>query len=305
VAARPARDRRALDLLAVGHTNVDRIVDVPKLPGPDRTTPINGASEALGGPAANLARAAARRGVASGILSLVGPGFPERFVRELQGAGVDTTGLLTVPGARSPSCWIVEDGRGAQMTLIDQGAMASGDPRIVPTRLLERTRWFHLGTGHPAFLLGVKERARALGRPVSVDPAQEVHYRWRTGALSRLLDGAEILFGNVSEVRAIATRLRQAGPRELLSLVPLIVVTDGTRGVRAFSRTGELRVAAHRPRRVAHVTGAGDAFRGGFYAAWFAGEALRECLKGGTRAAHEWLARSGGAGRPGDGGRRP
>jgi nucleoside kinase len=305
VLPRPVRDRRALDLLAVGHTNIDRIVDVPRLPGPDRTAAIRRASEALGGPAANLARAAARQGVHSGVLSLVGPDFPPRFVRALRAAGVDTAGLLTVPGARSPSCLIVEDGRGAQMTLIDQGAMASGDARAVPARLLERSRWFHLGTGDPALLLGVKERARALGRPVSVDPAQEVHYRWRSGALARLLDGAEILFGNVSEVAAIATRLHRPGPRSLLPLVPLIVVTDGPRGVRAFSRTGEIRVAAHRPRRVAHVTGAGDAFRGGFYAAWFAGKALADCVEGGTRSAHAWLAGSAGPTPPDGGGGPP
>jgi sugar/nucleoside kinase (ribokinase family) len=35
--------------------------------------------------------------------------------------------------------------------------------------------------------------------------------------------------------------------------------------------------------------GAGDSFRGGFYAGWFEGEELRRCLIAGTRAAARWM----------------
>ncbi|MCI4367734.1 MAG: PfkB family carbohydrate kinase, partial [Thermoplasmata archaeon] len=43
------------------------------------------------------------------------------------------------------------------------------------------------------------------------------------------------------------------------------------------------------PRPLRQVTGAGDAFRGGFFAAYFDGQPTRHCLVAGTRSAARWM----------------
>jgi len=78
-------------------------------------------------------------------------------------------------------------------------------------------------------------------------------------------------------------------PAALLEYVPLVVCTEGAKGVTAVSRRGTVHVAARRPKRRRTAVGAGDAFRGGFYAGWFEGAPLVGCLEAGTRAAARWI----------------
>ena len=283
------RTSARLDLLVVGHTNVDRFLDVVELPEADRTVPLLASHESLGGTAATIAISAARYGVRSGLVSLVGDDFPPRFRTLLTMAHVDILGVTAVRGARTPSCWILEDGRGCQMTVIDQGAMGDASRAAVPTQLVSAASWVHLTTGDPAYQLRVLQEARRLGRPVSADPAQEVHYRWGSNQLRTLLEGSEILFGNLAEVRAVTQKLGLHRMEDLLDRVPLVVITLGRNGARALTRAGPRSVAGGSPVEVSHVTGAGDAFRGGFYAGWFAGQPLGACLTAGTRAARDWL----------------
>jgi len=287
-----------LDLLVVGHVNIDRFLDVARLPAPDRTVPVLGARDRLGGTAANIALAASHWGVRTGLSSRVGEEFPETFEHELARAGIDTRGLVRVRGERSPTCFVVEDGRGGQLTLIDQGAMGDARRAPVPQALLRRTRWVHLATGDPAYQLRLLAAARKLGRPVAVDPAQEIHYRWGARPLRVLLEGAEILFGNVAELRRAAELLGVSGVDRLTDIVPLVIETRGPRGAVAHSRAGPpIERPAVRPRRVRQVTGAGDAFRGGFYAGWFAGQPLDRCLSAGLRSAGAWVEHGGHFGR--------
>jgi sugar/nucleoside kinase (ribokinase family) len=284
--------RRPLDLVVAGHANIDRILRVDGLPVSERTVPIREERAELGGSAATLARIAARAGVRTGLLTRVGPDFPPGFRAALHREGVNLTGVEVVPGTRSPSCYIVEDAHGHQFTLIHQGPMGSARDARIPVRLLRSTCWLHLTTGDPDFQLRLKEAARHAGVRIAVDPAQEIHYRWRAPRLSRLLEGAEILFGNDGEVRRIMHMLSVDRVSKLLDLVPLVVVTHGARGVSAHARTGVVRVPAARLRRLRQVTGAGDAFRGGFYGAFFGGRALKPSLEAGTRAAAAWMQRS-------------
>ena len=283
--AGPALSPFPLDLLVVGHTNLDILLTLPRLPEPDTTVPVLHRDVRLGGTAANIARWARKFGVRSALASFVGPDFPRRYRRLLRQEGVDLTGFRSLPGRLTPTCWILEDGRGGQSTVIDQGAMGRLDPRNLPGGVLRRSAWVHLTTGDPTYQLALARRARAGGRPVAFDPAQEIRYRWKAPHLKRMLPLTEILFGNEGELE----RLCQIGGfrtlRDLLHVVPLVVLTRGPRGVSALSRAGEVHLPALPVRTLGHVTGAGDAFRGGFYAGWFRGWPLEACLKGGLTAA--------------------
>jgi nucleoside kinase len=282
---------RRLDLLVAGHVNLDHFLHADQLPTLERTVPLTGRETALGGTAGTIARAAARAGVRVGLISRVGPDLPREYSQRLEHEGIDLTGVEVVKGALTPACYIFEDGRGHQMTAIDQGPM--GDPRgaTIPTELLRSASWLHLTTGMPQYQLRLKSAARRLGLRVAVDPAQELHYLWKCAPLEELLSGAEILFGNVAEFARIRALLGVRSDEALLDRVPLLVRTEGARGACAISRTGTVRVASVRVRGKAKVTGAGDAFRGGFYGAFFRGSELPAALEAGCRAAADWMRR--------------
>jgi sugar/nucleoside kinase (ribokinase family) len=167
--------------------------------------------------------------------------------------------------------------------------MGDASKAPVPSEYLGRADWVHIGTGDPEYLLRIAAAARKGGAHLAVDPAQEIHYRWDRSRFRRLLSNAELFFGNESEIGRAVTLLGLRDRESLLAHVPMVIETRGSDGAVALTRRGSESVKAHAPRRLRQVTGAGDAFRGGFYAGWFAGEPLRICLGAGTRAAAGWI----------------
>jgi sugar/nucleoside kinase (ribokinase family) len=208
----------------------------------------------------------------------------------LRRTGIDLAGLETVRGAATPSCVIAHDASGAQVTFIDQGPMGDARAARIPERLLARCRWLHLGTGDPAYLMRLQRAARSRGLKVALDPAQEIHYRWDRATLTATLQGSELFFGNEAEAERARSLLGLRTVAQLTERVPVVVITRGARGARAFTRRGRVETPAVRVVKVADPTGAGDAFRGGFYAGWLGGQALEDCLSAGTRSAARWLA---------------
>ncbi len=282
-------DERPRELLVSGHVNVDRFLRLPEFPPPDRTVPVDAHRAELGGTATNIALAASRYGVATGLVSRVGASFPREFWERLRRAGIDLRGVERVPTSATPTAYILEDRHGGQRTLMEQGPMAAPPARARSRPWLEEYSWLHLTTGDADFQLALLAEGRRRGLRGAADPAQEVYYRWDRGRLRRLLSSSEILFGNRAELAHVAKLLGVRGSERLSDHVPLVVRTEGADGASAWSRAGTVHVRGRRPRRVRTVVGAGDAFRGGFYAAWFAGEELRGCLEAGNRAAARWL----------------
>jgi nucleoside kinase len=289
----PEAPSRPRDLLVSGHVNVDRFLALPRFPASDRTVPVLAHRVVLGGTAGNIALAASRYGVASGLVARVGDGFPEAFRERLRQAHIDLRGLEKTPGEPTPTAYILEDPEGGQRTLMDQGAMRDRKGRATPRPWLEEYSWVHLTTGPPDLQLALLDEGRARGLRAAADPAQEIHYRWDPPRLRQLLRGCEILFGNRSEVAKAAQLLGVRAPEGLLGHVPLVVRTEGTAGATAFSRTGSVHVAAVRPKRARTFVGAGDCFRGGFYAGWFEGEPMKGCLAAGARAAARGIEEAG------------
>ncbi|HKN07231.1 MAG TPA: PfkB family carbohydrate kinase [Thermoplasmata archaeon] len=280
---------RPRDLLVSGHVNIDRFLSVESFPPPDRTVPVLSHRAELGGTATNIVRVASRLGVATGLVARIGDGFPKEYIAELRSTGVDVRGVERVAGTPTPTCYILEDRNGVQRTLIDQGAMSKTRGAPLPTGWLKEYSWLHLTTADPAFQLRLLAAARKRGLRVAADPAQEIHYRWDRRSFRELLRGSELFFGNRSE---IARALEFIGTRRvngLLEFVPLVVRTEGRNGASAFSRGGTVHVPAAPHARVRTLVGAGDAFRGGFYAAWFAGQPLARCLTAGTRSSARWI----------------
>ena len=250
-----------------GHVVLDHILSVPNLPRPDTSVRVTDRDTYFGGTGGNLARCAARLGVRTALASFVGEDFPAAYRRALEKDGVDLTDLHLVRGAAMPTAWIFTDPKGSQATVIDQGPMWDAHRRPLPEHTVRSAQLVHLGTGRPAYHARVARLADELGKTIAFDPSQEISYAYTRASFMRLLRKASLFFGNEAEV---GVALRFAGlrsPAQLLRYVDQVVVTSGRKGSLVVTRgDGTHAIPRVRIRRVLDVTGAGDAYRAGFYA---------------------------------------
>lgn len=262
---------------AFGHVVLDYILTVPHLPRPDTSIAILDRKRYFGGTAGNLARAAARLGTKTSLASFVGTDFPADYRAALAKDGVDLRDLRGVRGYPTPTAWVFSDPKGQQMTIIDQGPW-----RIAPRMPLLRhsirdVELVHIGTGRPEYYAKVAEAAEDLGRPIAFDPAQELRYVYDRRRFRALFRKATYFFGNEAEVAQAMRFVGATSVVELLRTAEAVIVTRGARGSAVITRAGKFRIPAVRPERVVDVTGAGDAYRAGFYAGLSRGYDLRRC----------------------------
>jgi sugar/nucleoside kinase (ribokinase family) len=135
----------------------------------------------------------------------------------------------------------------------------------------------HLGTGRPEYYLKVAALAKKLGKRIAFDPSQEIHYVYTPATFRRLLARAEMFFGNEVEMKRALSFVRRKKPADLLEWVDVVVMTRGGKGSTILSTEGRIDVPVIRSRRVVDVTGAGDAYRAGFYAGLSRGFDLYRC----------------------------
>ncbi len=262
---------------AFGHVVLDYIVTVPRLPRPNTSIQILDRQRYFGGTAGNLARAAAHLGLKTSLASFVGPDFPEDYWTALEDEGVDLRDLQKIPSHTTPTAWVFSDRDGDQMAIIDQGPMKDAGRRAVLRHSVRDVELVHLGTGRPEYYAKVADYARELDRTVSFDPSQEIHYVYNRRLFRRLMARADYFFGNEAEIAAAKRFMRVTSTEGLLDHAPVVVATLGARGSLVFARGQRIRIPRVRPRRVVDVTGAGDAYRAGFYAGLAHGYDLRRC----------------------------
>ncbi|MDR7438375.1 MAG: carbohydrate kinase family protein [Armatimonadota bacterium] len=230
-----------------------------------------------GGLAHTTAVTLAKLGVSTAVVGRVGADVFGRYLIEvLRQNGVESHVIPDPEAGTSVTVVAVAPG-GERSFLHFVGANARLVPEDVPDHLLAAVQVLHLGgyfvlpglDGPPAAQL--LARARAHGCRTSVDVAWDVQGRWME-ALRPCLAYLDVLFANQDEVAQLtgartpehaAALLRERG-------VGIVAVKLGERG--AYVDAGEWRgwvPAFEVP--VVDTTGAGDAFCGGFLAAWLRG----------------------------------
>jgi sugar/nucleoside kinase (ribokinase family) len=260
-----------------GHVVLDYIVSVSHLPRPDSSVQILDRTRYFGGTAGNLARAAARLGVAVSLASFVGSDFPDDYRAALQKDGVDLKDLRKIPGYSTPVAWNFSDRQGHQMAIIDQGPWRAARLQPVLTHSVKDVELVHLGTGRPEYYAKVADLAEQLQRPISFDPSQEITYLYNKRWFQQLFRRAAYFFGNEGEVRQARQFMGATSVAQLVGPARAIIVTHGAKGSTVHTRESKFTIPRVRPKRVVEVTGAGDAYRAGFYAGLARGYDLRRC----------------------------
>ncbi len=281
-------------LTVYGHVNLDLILNLPKFPEPNTSTEIIDSQRYFGGTAGNIARIAAALGTPLYLASYVGNNFPSDYYDALRDQGVDLTYLQRVEDFHTPTCWIMSDRDHNQVAIMDQGPMKvldSFEPRPEP---ILRSENIHIATGRPAFYMKVAELAKKSGKTISFDPAQEIHYVYTPETFSALLPYADVFFCNEGEAQRALEYTGKDKLTDLLEYVDTIIQTLGSRGSRIVTEDDEIFIPGVKVKDPVDTTGAGDAYRGGFYAARYRGMSMKAGGAAGAITAAEVIKVAGG-----------
>jgi sugar/nucleoside kinase (ribokinase family) len=275
-----------LDLLVLGDCNPDLILRggavEPAFGQVERL--IDAADLTIGGSGAIMACGAARLGLRTAIVGVLGDDEFGRFmVQALRERGVETAGLVIDTGARTGlSVILCRDQDRAILTF--PGAIAALEPGAIDSALLARARHVHISsfflqTALAPGLGPVLGEVRRRGGTTSVDPNWDPSERW-DGGLRELLEHVDVLLPNAVE----AVRIAGGGDpiqaaQRLAALGPLVAVKLGADGALA-ARAGADPVRVRPPVVAAALdaVGAGDSFDAGVLAALLDGQPPERAL---------------------------
>lgn len=266
------------DVTCVGVLVTDVLVrPVDSWPEVGRLLTVDQIAVRSGGLAHTTGVTLARLGVPTAVVGCVGRDLLGTFLLDVLHTHQIEAYVRRVEAATTSTTVVAVSSRGERSFLHLPGANTHLEPQDVPDALLAHSRILHLGgyfllpamDGAPAARL--LARARAAGCRTSLDTAWDAQGRWMA-ALDPCLPHLDMLFGNVDELSRIAgtddpaqiaAMLRGRGPQ-----IVAVKLGEGGAYVDGPDWRGYVRAFSV---EVVDTTGAGDAFCGGFLAAWLAG----------------------------------
>lgn len=262
----------ALDLLVVGDVDVDIYLRVPRLP--DFGEKVRGELLGLrpGGVAANVAVAARRLGLMTGVHGIIGDDEHGRFTRAaLVDEGVDLGALHVDPSATTFLCVVHLDDTGEKaLTLADTGTLF---PPVdgLDVAAVRGASHVHVAPFDIDAAIRALQIAKEAGASTSVD-LEPGSIGGGLVQLAPLLANADVCFVNHhaaaelapgGDVRDAIAAIQAHGP-------DIVVLTAGADGA-VVSSDGEIVEVAGVAADVVDSTGAGDAFCAAFLAELQAG----------------------------------
>jgi sugar/nucleoside kinase (ribokinase family) len=156
-----------------------------------------------------------------------------------------------------------------------EGAMAGQAEIDVPSLPGGDHAYCHIATSHPVFAERCSRELLSRGVSVSLDPGQEIFFRWDRKTLGSSLANCDRFFGNLGEWIELGRIMgwKEGGKEEsgipefpeAFDIIKESVITLSERGSALIDVNGIRTIDPYPVERVIDATGAGDAFRSGFY----------------------------------------
>lgn len=229
-------------------------------------------SRHFGGCGANIAWGLALLGQEPLLVSTVGTdGDP--YVRLLRDRGISLRYVGRADDRMTATAIVASDAQERQITFYHPGADACGTwPDLSKERGITHAIVSPCDT---SMMLPALRWCAGNGIPTLFDPGQQIGVLGNDDLLRGMKNSAGII-ANAYEWDQIGGRLGLS-PKEALETVPMVIVTEGEKGLTIHSRDGALRIAPCIPGRVVNPTGAGDALRAGFLTGLSHGWSIEQC----------------------------
>ena len=227
-----------------------------------------------GGVAANIAYTMRLLGASPVILATVGNDFGD-YRRWLEAQGLDTSQIIEIDDELTATFFVSTDLDQNQIANFYMGAMGYARRHSLASRNLQNSQLVVISPNDPVAMLNYAQECKQYGIPFAYDPSQPLA-RLSGEELAQSVPGAAYLLCNEYELAMIQNKTGWSLD-ELRSHVATLVLTLGKRGSVIYHGDQEMPIAAATPNRIDDPTGAGDAYRGGFFAAVVAGLPLPVC----------------------------
>ena len=264
-------------LSVYGHVTIDQIISIKRFPRINESVDVLTKNTTLGGTGTNIAVTAARLGVPTAICAFVGKDFPSRYGDEMRDSGLIMDELVEVGEYESSQAIVVNDSEMTQRVIFYQGPQGSASKlnnMLVQNSL--RSSFVHFCTGEPDYYVSIMKELGRAGPKIAFDPAQEVYKMWDGSRIRAALDRSDMLFCNEYEAEVIEKSL---GIKDVMDIEEgLVVRTEGERGSTAKIDGEILHIPLIEGNRFVDATGAGDAYRAGFYCGLYNGYDIRGSL---------------------------
>jgi adenosine kinase len=238
-----------------------------------------------GGVAVNIAYSMKLLGGSPTIFSTVGQDFND-YRRWLEQMGLNTAHLIEIPDEFTASFFCNTDAEGKQISSFYSGAMLHASQYSLTDRGLNDAAMVLIGAGDPVAMLQQATECKQLDIPYALDPSFQVA-RFSAEEMIQNFRGAAYLFCNEYELAVIQNKTGWS-PGEVKAQVETLVITLAEKGSVIYTDFGvgeEIRIPSAQPDSIGNPTGAGDAYRGGFFAARLKGMPFEVCGRVGSLCA--------------------
>jgi len=251
-------------LSVYGHITLDQIMSVDEFPENNTSVNVTSKETFLGGTGTNIAVIASSLGVPTALCGFVGKDFPDRFRESIESKGVITDEFIVQDGYETAQAMIINDKRKEQRVLFYQGPQ--GIASLLNNTLTKNaavSEFVHFSTGDPDYYLNIMSLIKGKGCKISFDPAQEIHKIWNKEKFNSALKMSDILFCNRFEAASV---LKYTSAHSLSEVdAKMIICTKGSEGSEMYTN-GKMKEIPVVAAKCVEATGAGDAYRAGFYA---------------------------------------
>jgi len=266
-----------MDLLAIGGITFDYLFWVDRLPEKHFEGVIKRHGKFFGGRAPNVAVAAAKLGVKTGLVSSVGEDFAtEGYEDYLRTIGVDLRGVIKVSKKKTKQIFIFTDPRGDQITFFDYGAEGHFRKMDTPCALIKESKIVHISSsGDYKFNIRCARFAYENHVSVSFDPGNDP-FTEIPQYLRRMIKYCEFLFLNNLEATNIIKRLKLKATSDLQKLGPkaVVIINKEDKSGMIYVR-GEEQMIPSMLKSVKDPTGCSDGFVAAFLAGYLKGYSLK------------------------------
>lgn len=245
---------------------------------------VDGADLMIGGSGGIFAAGAARLGLRTAFVGMVGDDVFGKFMCDaLSERGVDISGIVVDPSLRT-GITVILSRPGDRAILTFPGTIAALDAADVDPKLLTTTRHVHvasyfLQTSLAPSLPILFQRAHDAGTTTSVDPNWDPQERW-DGGIRELLGSVDLFLPNAEEaIRIGGVQDAREAALALASGGPLTAVKLGAAGALAVDHSGPVaEVPGLAGVELVDAVGAGDSFDAGLITGLLSGLTVERAL---------------------------
>jgi sugar/nucleoside kinase (ribokinase family) len=272
------------DIIVVGEINADLILKGDVTPAFGQVEKLlDDATLTIGSSSAIFACGAARLGLKVAFIGKAGEDEFGRFMlREMQGRGIDTSGVVIDPTLKTGLSVILARGNDRAI-LTYLGTIAALRYDDINMNLLQQARHIHVGSYYLLDSLRpdipkLFKTAHDFGMTTSLDTNYDPSEKW-AGGIHQTLAHTDVFMPNEAELAGISGQTDvESGLKALGERVRLIAVKQGGEGATAW-REGHATRQGSIPVQVVDTTGAGDSFDAGFIYGYLNGYPLEKALK--------------------------